>query len=124
MKNEICFNVNQNDEIISKLSKYDSHRIDPKTGLAPLHRAFSVFLLKRMDSDKFELLMQQRSAHKLTFPSLWANSCCSHPIDGVGEDTEDVVEGIVRAARRKLFHELGIPVQIVIEALKVLLNSN
>lgn len=110
MKNELCFHVDGNDEIISKLSKYDSHRIDQITGLAPLHRAFSVFLLKRIDTE-FELLMQQRSEQKITFPLLWANSCCSHPIDGLGEDSE--VEGIVKAARRKLNHELGIPQSIV-----------
>ena len=115
MKNEFCFQVDENDQIISILSKYDSHRINPITGLAPLHRAFSVFLLKRSSpsSDGFELLMQQRSAEKLTFPLLWANSCCSHPIDGLGEDGSDVVEGIVKAARRKLYHELGIPQSIV-----------
>lgn len=115
MKNELCFHVDENDEIISKLSKYDSHRIDKITGLAPLHRAFSLFLLRRINSNEpepeFELLMQQRSSQKITFPLMWANSCCSHPIDGLGEDT--VVEGIVKAARRKLDHELGIPQSIV-----------
>ena len=112
MKNEFCFHVDENDQIIYKLSKYESHRINQITGLAPLHRAFSVFLLKRY-VDEFELLMQQRSAEKLTFPLLWANSCCSHPIDGLGEDDDDVIEGIVKAARRKLNHELGIPQKIV-----------
>ena len=114
MNNEFCFHVDENDQIICKLSKYNSHRIDPITGLAPLHRAFSVFLLKRSDtnSTEFELLMQQRSVKKLTFPLLWANSCCSHPIDGLEEDT--VVNGIVKAARRKLNHELGIPLCIVL----------
>ena len=120
MKNELCFHVNENDEIISKLSKYDSHRIDQITGLAPLHRAFSVFLLKggldyccnsKNDQYRFELLMQQRSDKKLTFPLMWANSCCSHPIDGLDEDLG--IEGIVKAARRKLNHELGIPETIV-----------
>lgn len=111
MKNEFCFHVNESDEIISKLSKYDSHRIDQFTHLAPLHRAFSVFLLKRTEESGFELLMQQRSEQKITFPILWTNSCCSHPIDGLGEDSD--VEGIVKAARRKLNHELGIPQSIV-----------
>jgi isopentenyl-diphosphate Delta-isomerase len=110
MKNELCFNVDSNDNILGTLSKYNSHRIDPFTSLSPLHRAFSVFILS---PDTSQLLLQQRSEHKITFPLLWANTCCSHPIAGLGEDTDDVVTGIVKAAHRKLYHELGIPSEIV-----------
>ena len=110
MKNELCFHVDSNDNILGTLSKYEAHRIDPSTSKAPLHRAFSVFLLS---PDASQLLIQQRSEHKITFPSLWANTCCSHPIAGLGEDTEDVVTGVVKAARRKLQHELGIPSDMV-----------
>lgn len=113
MKNEFCFHVDENDQIIGFLSKFDAHRIDSTTLKAPLHRAFSVFLLRRANDTEFSLLMQQRSHHKITFPLLWANSCCSHPIDGLQEDTPDVLTGIARAARRKLHHELGIPLEIV-----------
>lgn len=113
MKNEFCFHVDENDTIIGTLSKYQAHRIDPITLKAPLHRAFSVFLLKPNGNGEYDLLLQQRSKQKLTFPLLWANSCCSHPIEGLGEDTEDVVTGIVKAARRKLNHELGISLDIV-----------
>ena len=38
-----------------------------------LHRAFSLFVFNNRD----ELLLQQRSDTKITFPSLW--TCCSHP---------------------------------------------
>lgn len=110
MKNESCFHVDYNDNILGSLSKYNSHRIDPSTSLAPLHRAFSVFLIS---PDASQLLLQKRSEHKITFPLLWANTCCSHPIVGLGEDTEDVITGVVKAARRKLNHELGIPIDIV-----------
>ena len=120
MRNERCFHVDDEDQIISTMSKYTCHRINSSTLKAPLHRAFSVFLLKpekenNTDSVSVELglLLQQRSHHKLTFPLLWANSCCSHPIDGLGESTPDVVTGVVKAARRKLNHELGIPQYIV-----------
>ena len=43
-----------------------------------LHRAFSVFLF---DADN-RLLLQQRAASKITFPRLWTNTCCSHPLHG------------------------------------------
>lgn len=110
MKNELCFQVDEEDNIIGTLTKYESHRLDPATSKAPLHRAFSAFLVK---PDTHELLLQRRSDHKLTFPLLWANSCCSHPIAGLQEDTADIITGVAKAARRKLQHELGIPVAIV-----------
>jgi hypothetical protein len=43
-----------------------------------LHRAFSVFLF---NSDN-KLLLQQRAASKITFPKVWTNTCCSHPLHG------------------------------------------
>ncbi len=45
-----------------------------KKGL--LHRAFSVFLF----NNEGKLLLQQRSADKITFPLTWTNTCCSHPL--------------------------------------------
>lgn len=85
-----------------------------------LHRAFSVFLF----NDKNELLLQQRSSEKITFPELWTNTCCSHPLAvddemGVNADNQsqigqlslsDKVSGTITAAIRKLEHELGIPI--------------
>ncbi|PLW08912.1 hypothetical protein PCASD_22298 [Puccinia coronata f. sp. avenae] len=56
---------------------------------------------------------QKRAAEKITFPSLWTNTCCSHPL--AKEDEMDLKEniGVRRAAQRKLNHELGIqPAQI------------
>lgn len=32
-----------------------------------------------------KLLLQCRSAEKITFPLYWANTCCSHPLDITGE---------------------------------------
>ena len=72
-----------------------------------LHRAFSVFLF----NDKNELLLQQRASEKITFPDMWTNTCCSHPlgIPGEGGSTlPEAIEGAKRAAQRKLDHELGI----------------
>ena len=56
-------------------------------------------------------------AVQITFPSVWTNTCCSHPISGcdpseVDEDADiarGTVPGAKRAAIRKLEHELGIP---------------
>jgi isopentenyl-diphosphate Delta-isomerase len=72
-----------------------------------LHRAFSVFLF----NSKNELLLQQRATEKITFPDMWTNTCCSHPLGIPGEtgvELPEAVEGVKRAAQRKLDHELGI----------------
>lgn len=73
-----------------------------------LHRAFSVFLFDAQN----RLLLQQRATEKITFPDMWTNTCCSHPL-GVptetGADLPSSVAGAKRAAQRKLGHELGIP---------------
>lgn len=72
-----------------------------------LHRAFSVFLF---DSQN-RLLLQQRASEKITFPDMWTNTCCSHPLGIPGETgvgLEASVQGVRRAAQRKLGHELGI----------------
>jgi isopentenyl-diphosphate delta-isomerase len=65
------------------------------SGETPLHRAFSAFLFNRQG----QLLTQQRSNGKKTWPLVWSNSCCGHP--GPGESRDD-------AARRRIREELGI----------------
>ena len=57
---------------------------------------------------KGEMLLQQRSADKVTFPSVWANACCSHPLHSPEEMEESGAMGVKRAAVRKLEQELGI----------------
>jgi len=85
-----------------------------------LHRAFSVFLFNSQN----QLLLQQRATEKITFPDMWTNTCCSHPLGipgetGVGLDAS--VQGVRRAAVRKLDHELGIPsAQVPIDDFKFL----
>lgn len=85
-----------------------------------LHRAFSVFLF----NDKNELLLQQRATEKITFPDMWTNTCCSHPLGVPGEggvELEESVAGVKNAAVRKLDHELGIKAaQVPIENFKFL----
>ena len=70
-----------------------------------LHRAFSVFLF----NSKGELLLQQRADEKITFPGMFTNTCCSHPLMKADElEIGDCYIGVRRAAQRKLGHELGI----------------
>lgn len=72
-----------------------------------LHRAFSAFVFRPSDG---KLLMQQRASEKITFPDMWTNTCCSHPLDDFEEEkVEELQYGVKVAASRKLEHELGIP---------------
>lgn len=72
-----------------------------------LHRAFSAFIFRPSDG---KLLLQQRASEKITFPDMWTNTCCSHPLDDFPEEKiEEVQLGVRNAASRKLEQELGIP---------------
>ncbi|PUZ65986.1 hypothetical protein GQ55_3G269900 [Panicum hallii var. hallii] len=99
-----CILVDEQDNVIGHESKYNCHLMEKiETGHA-LHRAFSVFLF----NSKYELLLQQRSATKVTFPLVWTNTCCSHPLYRESELIEENCLGVRNAAQRKLFDELGI----------------
>ncbi|KAI5665812.1 hypothetical protein M9H77_15665 [Catharanthus roseus] len=50
----------------------------------------------------------QRSATKVTFPLVWTNTCCSHPLYRETELIEQNALGVRNAAQRKLHDELGI----------------
>lgn len=72
-----------------------------------LHRAFSALVFRPSDG---KLLLQQRATEKITFPDMWTNTCCSHPLDDFAEEKiEQNQLGVRIAASRKLEHELGIP---------------
>jgi isopentenyl-diphosphate delta-isomerase len=72
-----------------------------------LHRAFSVFVFRPSDG---KLLLQQRASEKITFPDMWTNTCCSHPLDDFPEEREtESQRGVKVAVSRKLEHELGVP---------------
>ena len=51
-----------------------------------LHRAFSVFLFRPSDG---RLLLQKRADEKITFPGMWTNTCCSHPLSIRAESVEE-----------------------------------
>ena len=99
--NERIIIVDKNDKLIRSGTKKECHLVS--TGLL-LHRAFSVFLFNSNN----ELLLQQRSKYKITFPLYFTNSCCSHPLYTKEEMNETNNIGIKKAAIRKLKHELGI----------------
>ena len=65
------------------------------SGDGQLHRAFSVYVFRNFGK---EILIQKRSSKKMLWPLIWANSCCSHPLEG---------ESPEQAGKRRLQEELG-----------------
>lgn len=65
------------------------------TADTPLHSAFSIFLF----DGKGKMLAQQRALSKKTWPGIWSNACCGHPLPD---------ESHTDAAQRRLSHELGL----------------
>ncbi|KAH6812725.1 isopentenyl diphosphate isomerase 1 [Perilla frutescens var. frutescens] len=101
----LCILVDENDRVVGHDTKYNCHLMEKIESENLLHRAFSVFLF----NSKHELLLQQRSATKVTFPLVWTNTCCSHPLYRESELIEENALGVRNAAQRKLLDELGIP---------------
>jgi len=86
--------VDKHDQIIGQAEKTKAH-LDK----GQLHRAISVLLF----NSKGELLIQQRSSHKMLWPGFWANTCCSHPVSN---------ESYLQAAERRLKQEFGIQAKL------------
>ena len=80
--------VDEHDNSLGYMEKMEAHKNGGK-----LHRAFSVFLY---DGEK--MLIQKRASTKYHCPSLYTNSCCSHPLD----------DDIKYYAKKRLVEELGI----------------
>jgi isopentenyl-diphosphate delta-isomerase type 1 len=114
MESDTVLVLDNNDNVISSASKKSSHEFSPAQPHGILHRAFSVFLF---DKSTNELLLQKRASTKITFPNVWTNTCCSHPLHGMNPSESECdgggdigkVSGVKHAAVRKLKHELGIP---------------
>lgn len=111
LMNENCIVLDYDDNAIGAGTKKLCHLMSNiEKGL--LHRAFSVFIF----NDQGKLLLQQRASEKITFPDLWTNTCCSHPLCvddelGLSGSLSSKITGTKTAAVRKLEHELGIPQQ-------------
>ncbi|KAH7815919.1 putative isopentenyl-diphosphate delta-isomerase [Monocercomonoides exilis] len=106
MNAELIPLVDENDHIIGSAAKMEAHYFNSEHEKSKLHRAFSVLLF---DSNG-KLLVQRRSAEKLTFPLLWANTCCSHPLFSIPQECgPNPAEGVKRAAIRRMKFELGVP---------------
>lgn len=97
MQTEIVVLVDEQNNILGTTPKSTVH-----TNNTPLHRAFSLFLF----NPQGELLLQQRSHFKKTWPLVWSNSCCGHP--GLNESNID-------AARRRVKDELGMDIDSIEE---------
>ncbi len=65
------------------------------TADTPLHSAFSIFLF----DGRGGMLAQQRAFSKQTWPGIWSNACCGHPLPG---------ETHLAAAHRRLKQELNL----------------
>jgi len=117
MNKDCCIRVDEFDNILGTCSKKEAHLFTSGNPKGYLHRAFSVFLF---DSSG-RLLLQRRALHKPTFPGVWTNTCCSHPLSGTEPSEVDDIEavqsgsipGVRTAAIRKLNQELGIPVDSI-----------
>lgn len=118
METDMLIAVDTDDMIIPSdssnyLSKKKGHTFNEDTPRGVAHRAFSVFLFNSQN----KMLLTRRATSKITFPGVWTNTCCSHPLYNMKPDEVDDCSkpgvfpnfpGIKHAAIRKLQHELGI----------------
>lgn len=82
--------LNDAGQAIGRAGKAKVHTRD-----TPLHYAFSVFLF----NSRGQMLVQQRAWSKPTWPGIWSNACCGHPLPG---------ETLEHAAQRRLVEELNL----------------
>lgn len=113
MYKDECIVLDDQDNVIGHENKYNTHRFNAQQPKGILHRAFSVFLF----NDAGELLLQQRAADKITFPNVWTNTCCSHPLHGYTptevDGPADVADASVMGVKVKTRRDLGTSVYFV-----------
>ena len=97
--------VDRQDRIIGETTKKDAHLlVNIESEPTLIHRAFSFFLFDSSTSPS-RLILQQRAPSKITYPTLWANTCCSHPLYNNIE--MHGLEGVKHAVIRRVKYELG-----------------
>ncbi len=87
---ELVVLVDEQNNVLGTKPKDEIHTTD-----TPLHRGFSLFIF----NSKKELLLTRRADTKKTFPGVWTNTVCGHPLP---DETPEA------AAGRRLKDELGI----------------
>ncbi|GMI40143.1 hypothetical protein TrCOL_g8493 [Triparma columacea] len=118
MMKDMLIRTGNDDSIVGPASKFEAHTFSDETPRGAVHRAFSVFLFNSNN----EMLITKRASTKITFPNVWTNACCSHPLysqtpEEVDQNSpQDIASrsgkiessGAKHAAIRKLDHELGV----------------
>eukprot|EP00534_Pseudo-nitzschia_fraudulenta_P005653 CAMPEP_0201189158 /NCGR_PEP_ID=MMETSP0851-20130426/137137_1 /ASSEMBLY_ACC=CAM_ASM_000631 /TAXON_ID=183588 /ORGANISM="Pseudo-nitzschia fraudulenta, Strain WWA7" /LENGTH=319 /DNA_ID=CAMNT_0047474931 /DNA_START=108 /DNA_END=1064 /DNA_ORIENTATION=+ len=119
MESDLLVIVDENDTVIElseedSVSKKAAHTFSNDQPRGVLHRAFSLFCF----NEDGKLLLTQRASDKITFPGVWTNTACSHPlmqmpVSEVDDFSEAYPEmpGIKQAAARKAKHELGLDIR-------------
>ncbi len=70
-------------------------KLDSHNDHTPLHLAFSIFIFRKNG----DVLLQQRSHLKKTWPLMWSNTCCGH---------QKLDEDLKTTALKRLEFEIGI----------------
>ncbi len=79
--------------------------ISAHTSNGQCHRAISVFIFRLNPKNKVELLIQKRSAKKITSPLKWANTVCANVWQG---------ENRRSCVRRRLKEEIGVTEKLML----------
>jgi len=93
----------EDDELVVLVDEFNTSlgtkpKTEVHTASTPMHRAFSLFIF----NPQGELLLQQRALSKKTWPGIWSNSVCGHPLPD---------ETFIMAGQRRTQYELGIDLQ-------------